>query len=565
MKANDRILHQILEGEKQYVVPVFQRRYSWKRQQWEELWRDLLNLLEGESEQSHHFFGTFVCSVEASPGEFPTYYIIDGQQRLSTVVIILSILRDITEDIDTDELSGRAEEKMENLQKEIEENYLIHRFKDGWDRYRVISRAEDREILRDVIEGNSLQEGDGITSAYDYYRGKIQGEIEERGEGVLRDLFNIIIKRLSLVMITLDEDENPFTIFETLNERGLPLEESDLIRNYIFMQLPQEEQDKFNEEKWRSFEEMFEETERYEEINMTDFYRDYLMRDGDYVRKNEIYIQFKERTEQNPWDLIEELKDYAEYYTKIHRPEKVQEPEIKKNLKRINRLNVGTSYPLILHLFKKYDTRELSLEHFVRCLSVIESFVLRRSICELSSRSYNYWFPEAVRKIGEDTYPSLIKFLNEKGWPTDTELKESIIAFDIYVREHEKCRLILEELEKSFEHKEPVQFSNLEIEHIMPQTIEENEDGESWKEMLGEDWEHIHEEWQHTIGNLTLTGYNPELSTKKFTTKQEKLAESHLEMNNYFRELQEWNKSEIKARAEELADKIAEIWPREES
>ena len=180
-------------------------------------------------------------------------------------------------------------------------------------------------------------------------------------EGIER-LFNVVTKQLSLVMITLSDDENPFAIFETLNERGLRLEESDLIRNYVFMQLPLQEQDQFDAEEWTPLEKIFEKTDQYESINLTKFYRDYLMHGGEYIKKNEIYIRFKKHfvsSGEKPQELVKDLKRYGKFFSFILRPGTVDERPIAEALKRIGYLDVGTSYPVLLFLYDQYENRAL--------------------------------------------------------------------------------------------------------------------------------------------------------------------------------------------------------------
>ncbi len=546
MDAKAQRLHNILEGEKQYTIPVFQRYYSWNQKHWTDLWNDILSLLE-EGISKEHFIGAFVCMAgRHTPDAVPDYILIDGQQRLATITILLCVLRDLAK-----------EKGFQDQANEIQEKYIIDKFKTGLESYKIISRSKDRQFLMGLIDGNPPDGESKIIEASQYFRKEIASLIGTHSELVIKKLFTIITKQLSLVMITLSDDENPFAIFETLNERGLRLEESDLIRNHIFMQLPLNEQDQFDREAWTPFEAIFEKTEQFEAIKLTDFYRDYLMRNGEYVKKNETYLKFKANN-ISPQDLVRNLKRYGKFYTVIHRPKTADDPMIVEILERIGHLDITTSYPLLLHLFDKYDGGVLSQDDFLASLHALESFVIRRSICGESTRGYNYLFPAALRALKSDIRSSLVTFFHEKGWPNDERFKEALRRFELYAREPNKCRMILEALEKSVEHKERVDFANLTIEHIMPQTLTEE-----WKQELGEKWEHIFETWVHTIGNLTLTGYNPEMSRKLFSEKKIQLAESNLQLNKYFAEIEVWDKSAIIARGEKLAEEIAKIWERQ--
>jgi uncharacterized protein with ParB-like and HNH nuclease domain len=526
------------------------------KKHWNDLWNDILGLWEEEGLSKEHFIGSIVCmSAEHVPYKVPQYVIIDGQQRLTTIAILLSVLRDIAK-----------EKNITELTSEIQEKYLIDKFRKGLERHKIISRSKDRQFLSGLIDETVPAGESSIVEAYSYFKDRIVKLLENQDEPrpVLEKLREIITKQLPLVMITLTSDEeNPFAIFETLNERGLPLEESDLIRNFVFMQLPLEEQDRFDEELWMPFESMFDSKAGF----MTAFYRDHLMSYGKYVKISEIYAHFKKHVkdkQQTPQELATELKRYAGFYLTFHRPEISPDKRITETLKRINMLDISTAYPLLLYLFDRFDVGAISLDDFLASLHALESFALRRSICGESTRPYSRWFPMAVRDIktnverGQDTIlSSLLNFLHNKGWPDDEKFKEALLTFPLYWRERQKCRLILEELEKSYKHKEPVNLtiSNIQIEHIMPQTL-----SEEWKTMLGEEWQRIHETYLHTIGNLTLSGYNLELYNRPYPDKKTRLAQSNLELNRYFANVDVWNESAIVARGRKLVEEVTKIW-----
>jgi uncharacterized protein with ParB-like and HNH nuclease domain len=298
MDAKAVYLHQVLEGEKQYIVPVFQRYYSWFEKHWSALWEDI-ETLEETAGLKEHFLGALVCMADKhTPYATPRYIIIDGQQRLSTLSILLCAIRDVASAFAVtcateDKVSA---EKFCDLAKEVEKKYLIDEFKADLERYKIVSRSKDRALLLDLIRGKCPSGENNIALAYKYFKNKIENHMSSRNnsEQSLRKLFNITTKQLSLVMITLDSGENPFVIFETLNFRGLKLEESDLIRNFVFMQLPLENQDKFDNNLWAPFEAMLAKVEdKFEAISLSGFYRDYLMVNGSYVKKDEIYLKFR--------------------------------------------------------------------------------------------------------------------------------------------------------------------------------------------------------------------------------------------------------------------------------
>ena len=545
-------------GEKQFVIPVFQRNYSWGTDELDALWSDVQNLLEADSLSEEHFIGTFVVMPgNHRPGTVPEYLVIDGQQRLITLTLFLSAIRDYAAEVN--------DERHNSFAEEINKKYLIDEFKDGVEKFKVISRAEDRDALFTIVEQESVDENLAETSiyqSYDFLYSKIEEVNGDDEIETLDRLKQIIIQQLPLVMITTSEDENPYAIFETLNERGLQLEESDLIRNHVFMQLSLTEQDRFNDEHWMPFEQKFEETDDYSGVDLTEFYRDYMMRTGEYVQKNEIYHQFKRRTsEMTPRELVDELSYYGDLYLWIQRPETAPNEELTNALRRLQYLEIGTAHQLVLNLLYRWDSDDLSIDELLETLHGLESFVLRRFICGRSTRGYYRTFPIAARSIEDDDVKgSLFAYLKSQGWPDDTELLDNILRFDMYNRDKKKTWLVLRTLEEQFGHREPVQYDELTIEHVMPQTIDDNEWGDEWKAMLGDEWERIHDQWLHALGNLTLSGYNPELSNRPFDEKRELLMESHVELNGYFEECDNWTEKTIRERNQELAERLASIW-----
>lgn len=554
MDAKAKTLEEILFSPDQYLIPFFQRQYSWQRKHWKTLWDDIMNLLEEESVKRAHFLGPLVCTPTAKfPGDIAGYQLIDGQQRLTTLTVLLVALRDLAREREAADLSA-----------EIEETYLIHKFKDGLQRYKVIPRIGDREVLISLIqptETGELDASSGIVGAYRFFR----RSIEHLGAGAddLRRLLTAVTRRLSLVVITVD-GENPYEIFESLNSTGLPLEEADLIRNHIFMEVPLSEQEAFNEAHWVRFESMFDQVGEQPALSATDFYRNYVMRDGAYSRRNAIYVDFKEQaraSEQTPAALAAELKRWARHELMLRRPSGIQDLELREALRRIDLLDIKTAYPLIMHLLDRHERGILDRAELLGCLADLESFVLRRSICGESTRAYGRWFAGAIREISLSPRADLRGYWAGRGWPADSLFKDRLVSFQLYRREYQKTRLILETLESS-DHKEPVNLELLTVEHVLPQTVGDDQYGATWKAALGPEWQRVHETVCHTLGNLTLTGYNPELSNRDFEWKKEQFAKSNLRMNKDLAALSTWDETAIRARAALLAQEVVDLWPR---
>lgn len=517
-------------------------------------------MLDDESVTDEHFIGAFVCMAgDHEAGQTPDYLVIDGQQRIITFAILLSAIRDHADYL--------ADGRSSPLGDEIHDKYLYDKYGEGLEQYCVVSRAEDRGALFTLLERGELSSSEqdtDIGEAYQYFSTRISNLVDEGGEEILDTFKSIIMQQLPLALITADESENPYAIFETLNERGVPLEESDLIRNYVFMQLDLDDQDQYNENHWKPFEKRFEGTDTHDSLGLTRFYRMYMMRNGEYVKKNGVYEAFQDRIDLEPHTLIDELNHFAELYIWIQRPDTAPTEYLSEKLQRYNSLSISSADPLLLHALDKFENDELERDGLERLFTGLESFAIRRSICGESTRGYFKIFPSAAGRLSSDgSIDSALKFLGKKGWPSDKRFREDLVTFDIYSRESSKARLMLKTFQCSFEHKEPVNLSELEIEHVLPQTVDpETDEGQAWVSSLGDDWEFKHDEWKHTLGNLTLTGYNPELSNKRFQTKlDEGLSKSHLELNEHFKTVDDWRVTQIRDRGEKLAQHAAKLWP----
>jgi uncharacterized protein with ParB-like and HNH nuclease domain len=555
MQAQPKTIRDILHTGDQYIIPLFQRFYSWEKNHWEKLRMDIWALME-DGAKPVHFLGPLVCTQPPRlPGNSSAFQLIDGQQRITTLTILLSAIRDVAS---SRGLSGFAEE--------VTEDFLLFKRKQGSDRYKVLPRLGDREVLTAMIEGKDMAEyaDSRVYEAWKYFHRHVQHLSRKDTEKQLARLLDVITTRLNLVAVLID-GENPYEIFESLNSTGLPLKESDLIRNFVFMAIPLDEQSEFNEQHWKAFEALFDAMDAYQAVEMTPFYRDYLMRNGRYSKEDATFVDFKKAHEeavQPPKALVVELKRYARLDLMLRRPGSIKDKFLRGILRQVEGMNITTAYPLLLNLLDRHDRGELSDEDLCGCLNDLVSFVLRRSICGESTRAYGKWFVEAITMIHSNPRADLQAYWLDRRWPDDAAVLERLPGFELYRRESTKARVILERLEESFGHRERVNLSTLTIEHVMPQSITNNKNGKAWKEMLGEEWEQIHDALLHTLGNLTLTGYNTELSNSPFETKQVELAKSNLNLNAYFTNLSKWDADAIRKRSLALAERALTLWPR---
>ncbi len=542
MQASETKLQQIIEGTKQYVVPLFQRPYSWKKSEWQAFWNDLVELCKADNPRPH-FMGSIVTMPTMSvPEGVNKYLLIDGQQRLTTVFILLSALRDTAKNLE------------EELAEEIDNTILVNPYKKGFDYYKLQPTQVDRVAFYQIINSELQVSESNILECYRFFEKKIR---QSRLSLELQRIKKVICSNLSLVSVVLSADDDPYLVFESLNAKGRPLSQADLIRNYFFMRIHTDSQESVYAQYWQPMQDLLNN-------DLTEFIRHYLTKTGVEVKQSEIYFEIKDRIGDN--DALAYLKDlcvFSEYYSKFLNPERESKEIVRKYLHRLNRLVVATVYPFLLNCYDDWMKNRITEQDFVSILQILENFILRRFVCNIQTRGLNRIFALLYSQVSKgtdlasDSFVDRLKLtLQNRDYPKDIEFRSRLVDVKLYGgNRSEKCKLILESIEESFEHKEQVSFAKLSIEHVMPQTL-----NESWKENLGDDWAITHELLRHTLGNLTLTAYNPELSNNTFEQKKEHFENSHLELNKYFQSRTSRRREAIEERADYLADIALQIW-----
>jgi uncharacterized protein with ParB-like and HNH nuclease domain len=543
MQASETKLQQIIEGTKQYVVPLFQRPYSWKKSEWQMLWDDLLDLCELETPRTH-FMGSIVTMPTISiPEGVIKYLLIDVQQRLTTIFILLCALRNHARQIEDKRLSAKIDAILTNLHE------------DGMDYFKLQPTQVDRDIFHQLIqdnESNEVIENNSILECYTFFFKKIRQLNSD-----LQQLQKIICTNLSVVSVVLSSNDDPYLVFESLNAKGRALTQADLIRNHFFMRIHVDKQDLIYTKYWQPMQELLGD-------NLTEFIRHYLTKNGIDVKQSDIYFQLKEKINQS--DALSHLQDlykFADYYSRLLNPELENNLKVRKRLIRINRLEVATVYPFLLNCYDEWMQKRISENELIEIFHILENFLIRRFVCNVQTRGLNRIFAllysQVIKDVDIDSnaFVERVKsVLQTKDYPKDAEFKERLLDVKLYgSNRSEKARLILESIEESFRHKEQISFDNLTIEHILPQTL-----NNWWKDHLGQDWEISYELFLHTIGNLTLTAYNGELSNSDFVTKKKEYQNSHLELNSYFQDIDTWKREDIEKRAENLSHEIVNIW-----
>ena len=563
LQAGETTLNKLLNTSRQFIVPIFQRNYSWQKNQYEQLWFDILRASKFKEKQNH-FIGSIVYIDMGTPAGRPQQLLlIDGQQRLTTISILLCAIKDYVQKFN-------LETKLINLAK-IKNQFLYNSDEIDEDRYKLLLNVQDKETYIKLIDNTIFtvnKPATNIIKCYEFFYERIEDFIKQHGQ---IDEFYAGIFKLSLVSISLDKDsDNPQMIFESMNSTGKDLSQTDLLRNYLLMDLTPEKQTRLYKTYWKPMEELFGEDIYKNDVNKFDYFiRDFLTLKSDtgYICKiNNVYENFKRYYLDNNCEKFAVLKDlftYAKYYACIDLLQE-NDDELKLYWQEFKKLDSHVVYPFLLKLYDDYSRQILIKEDFKKILQVVISYLWRRAICEIPTNSLSKTFATLYQAVDKDDYVnSVIKAFvfksSYKRFPSDYEVREKLQTKDIY---HFRLRKYLLEALENYYHKEPIDLNtaNYTIEHIMPQNIEHNL---SWQQMLGEDWQEVHSLYLHSLGNLTITGYNAEMSNKSFLEKvngESGFKHSHLKLNESIAQCDVWNKKAIQRRTNILTDIILKIW-----
>ncbi|MCQ2855004.1 DUF262 and DUF1524 domain-containing protein [Helicobacter pylori] len=534
----------------QFVIPIYQRLYSWKKEQCEQLWDDIIKI-GGNDKANGHFIGSILYVLDGNTPSSPLL-IIDGQQRLTTITLLFIALRNRSSD------EVKILEKFSR--KEIE-SYLINSDKDGYKKFRLILSESDKDTLLFLIDKNKRKPSEPSVKIVENF------ELFEKWISENTDKLETIFKgleKLMIVWIALEKGkDDPQLIFESMNSKGIELTQADLIGNYIVMETEVGKQEDFYNQYWRAMEEDFKQNETL----FNRFVRHYLtIKTGKIPKEKRVYGAFKHYQQKEGIeieDLLKDLQKYCGYFCQIAF-KKEADKDLNKALSFLVDLEMDVVYPLLLELYSDYKDGVLSKQDFTPIIALTESYICRKTVCGFGSNGLNKIFAFFTKKIDKKQYLKSIEahFLSlEKTtgkFPKDSEFRDSLITIDFYkLKKIKKIKSFLERLE-NFDTKEPVDTQKCSIEHIMPQTL-----NPKWEEDLGENFKAIHEKYLHTIGNLTLTGYNSEYSNNSFREKRDMengFKQSSLKLNQSLKDLEVFGEKEIEKRANDLADWALKIW-----
>lgn len=555
MKGSECRLIEYMEGsKKRFIIPVYQRNYDWKTENCKQLYDDLVKVIKNK--RRSHFFGSLVSVYEPS-GRNTEFLVIDGQQRLTTVSLLLLAMYNLIK-------SGIITPKDVYLDKQIYEDFLVDKYQPEETRIKLKPVKNDQKAFGKLFNDarEHIRESN-LTTNYNYFYERIQKQ-----EISIDELFDAIC-RLEIINITLNNEDNPQLIFESLNSTGLDLSEGDKIRNFILMGLPSKEQDEYYDKYWNRIEECTK-------YDVSSFVRDYLsIKQLAIPSQKKIYISFKDYVDQKSIETEELLKDllaYAKRY-EILLSGGTGNKALDACIYRLNRLETTVTRPFFLEVLRLYDENKLDISELTEIFLITENYLFRRAICDLPTNALNKIFSTLHREItryeaNDEGYLEKFKYalLSKKErarFPDDDEFAERFTDRQVYLMNSKNKIYIMERLENysTLEDKDVYchcDDGTYSIEHIMPQHLTP-----AWIKALGEDYEEIHEMWLHRIANLTLTAYNSKYSNSTFEEKKSMkngFEDSGIRMNTYIAKKDKWTLAELEERNQYLMGRSLEIW-----
>ena len=552
MRAGNTTLNEFLTRQIKMNIPIYQRKYNWSLDECKQLFEDILSIGKDETRKSY-FIGSIVVKKDSEELLDPLAEVtlIDGQQRITTLTLIYCVLCNYYKNID------------ERLCHNIYGNYLVNHDLDETNKLHLTKN--DNETLKYIINSISTDKEFKLTpdnsiniyNNYEFFRNQIN---EENVETVIKGL-----KKLIFISVVLDQEDNPQLIFESLNSTGLELNKNDLIRNYILMGLDTKHQNELYENYWYEIEQEFKNNGSF----FDEFIRYYLsFESGRLPKRADVYKEFKNHANsfENIDDLVKDVHKFAGYFACI-RFGKEEDPELRDAFDSLAELDFNVTLPFLLSAYDDYqnslDNPDINLtrDEFIRIVKYVESYCLRRSICDIPTNSMNKTFARLSKEINkQDYYNYFVAAMFEKDtykrFPTNEEVQEKLLNQNMYSK-RKILKHVLIAIENT-EGKEFVSTENSSIEHIMPQNLTKD-----WESELGSNYEEIHGIYLHTLGNLTLTPYNSELGDKSFFDKKtcdNGFCKSKLTLNEGLCELDRWTDKEIIDRTKQLSKKIINIW-----
>lgn len=553
MDVSDSTLKTVLEGSKQYLVPLYQRPYAWKSNNWDQIWEDLIQLVSDQANDSGatHFTGTLVLDTASVNPELTEFLVVDGQQRLTTLSIILAALASIHEQ------NGDPDSA-----KRIREQFLVNQYaKSQATRHKLKPANFDQEIYTAAIDGQVRRSSDSsIDNAFEYFQRKIQKAMDD---GISQDsLETALLNGVKFVTITTKKEDNVYRIFESINNTGIALTQADLIRNLVFMKL-QEDGELIHERVWLPIQKDLD-SDSLESL----FWIDAQWRRPE-TRKLDTYEYQKRHigslTKEQLVDYLENILKIANAMRRFQTSVASSQDALEKTLGRLRLLRLPSSHVLIIRISYLLETSQISYDQAVSALRTLESYLIRRSIAGVAINSLGGILASCSFGLGTDADQRVHDYLSfgKRRFIKNDEIKKQLLESPIYNRgRRQHLQLLLQWLLEEKQGKDSIDFSDMSMEHILPQSLSKNAEMEFSETVNdGRDVGEVHEEIVNLIGNLTLTNYNSELSNKPFSQKRsEWLAKTSVIENQEIAKKDQWGEQEILTRCEEMSEMVCELW-----
>ncbi|RBY78852.1 hypothetical protein DQ240_22920 [Blastococcus sp. TF02A-26] len=554
--ASETNLQELLEGARQYRVPLYQRTYAWTAVQLERLWDDLVQIAEDRAadHRASHFIGSLVLAPSPSNGPtgVPEFLVVDGQQRLTTLTVLLAAIRD-----------HRVATESSEHHERINELYLTNKFKPEAQRIKLVPTQADRPQYNALVDGTQPNGGSAVIDAYRFFRSRLVAADDPEDPHDIERLEDAVLRGLALVSVTAQAGDNAHRIFESLNNTGLRLTQGDLLRNYLFMRMPTRGEQVY-ESTWLPLQDSLSS----DDLELL-FWLD-LVQQNPAHRQADTYAAQQQRLSKlhDEKDIEAEVLRFrrlGHLLRVILNPSLEPDAAVRLRLERLKAWGTTTVYPLLLRLLDLRERGEATSEQVAAGALYVESYLVRRLIVGRATQGINRILLSTVHEMPQDlpVEEAVRVYLStgRKHYASDADVAAAVTTAPFYLTGRPNQRnLVLRWLEESYESKEPVALADLTIEHVLPQTLTD-----AWIAELGltsdDDPEQVHAELVHTLPNLTLTGYNSVLSNSPFHVKREQLATSGLRMNQEIAKEDHWGPPELKARADRLASRITATWP----
>ncbi len=417
MQASETTIRKLIEGSKQYVIPLFQRPYSWNQKHWSTLWDDVMDLFTNEQARPHFFGSTVTAPARSVPQGVGKWLLIDGQQRMTTTQVLLAALRDTAVSIEATSLAQK-----------IEGQSLLTAYESGDEQLKVLPTQGDRAAFRAIIRRDNRL-ASRLTDCYEYFISRLKTRKSVTAES-LEAIYFVVVDRLSLVGITCEENDNPHLIFESLNAKGEKLTPADLIRNFLLMRIHVNEQQAVFDQSWRPIQDAIGD-------QLTEFVRHFLMKEGKIIKSADIYFELKDRlgnaTPDQTKQFLQTLHRHGLYYARLIEPKKFEtDAEVSSALDRLRVIEATVAYPLLLRVYDAVDQGQLTQAQMVEVLTVLESFLVRRSVCGYPSNQLRKILPPIFDMVGGSGSPfmaGLRQHLGGKRCPDDRTFVGALLSY----------------------------------------------------------------------------------------------------------------------------------------